>query len=83
MSGTGTFRGTPTRGGERRPLPQFSNSPSSIPVPTGSSNAGSAAPSSNADTGTLSASRQKQTKRDEVGRDMLNHSLKSFNGSVD
>lgn len=64
---SGTFRGTPSRGGGRGQIPSFetSSSPSAIPrprlgdhVPSGLSN----------ETGssTLSASRAKQNKRDEV-----------------
>lgn len=56
MSATGTYRGTPKARGQ---VP-FTNSPSHIPRPALETNA------SDAGTSTLSASRQKQTKRDEV-----------------
>ena len=56
MSATGTYRGTPKARGQ---VP-FANSPSNIPRPTLDTNA------SDAGTSTLSASRQKQSKRDEV-----------------
>ncbi|RMD40208.1 hypothetical protein DV735_g4927, partial [Chaetothyriales sp. CBS 134920] len=54
---SGTIRGTP---GRRNP-PGFENSPSSIPRPAGT-------PGEMSGTSTLSASRQKQTKRDEAIR---------------
>lgn len=66
MSGVGgTYRGTPNRGQGRGQVPSFENSPSSIPRPKLENHASSALQS---DTGssTLSASRQKQSKRDEV-----------------
>lgn len=61
MSGVnGTFRGTPQKRGQ---LP-FENSPSSIPRPKAETH--SSHPSEMSGTSTLSASRQKQSKRDEV-----------------
>jgi hypothetical protein len=66
MSNTGgTYRATPTRGHGRGQVPTFENSPSSIPRPKLETHTSSAMQS---DTGssTLSASRQKQSKRDEV-----------------
>lgn len=61
----GTFRGTPNRGQNRAQVPTFENSPSNIPRPKLESHASSAMQSECA-TSTLSASRQKQSKRDEV-----------------
>lgn len=64
MSHTGTLRGTPNRG--RGGIP-FSNSPaanSSIPRPVAESHNSTA---SEAGSSTMSVSRQKQNKRDEVG----------------
>lgn len=67
----GTFRGTPNRGGHGRgQVPAFENSPSNIPRPKLESHASSAMQSETG-TSTLSASRQKQTKRDEVGHSSL------------
>ena len=64
---SGTFRGTPNRGGHGRgQVPVFENSPSNIPRPKLESHASSAMQSETG-TSTLSASRQKQSKRDEVG----------------
>ena len=63
----GTFRGTPGRGQGRGQVPAFENSPSNIPRPKLESQQSSAM-QSEAGTSTLSASRQKQTKRDEVAR---------------
>ncbi|KAF2500301.1 CBS-domain-containing protein [Lophium mytilinum] len=60
MSTTGTFKGTPKARGQ---VP-FTNSPSSIPRPALETHA----TQSDAGTSTLSASRQKQTKRDEAIR---------------
>ena len=64
---SGTYRGTPGRGHGRGQLPGFENSPSAIPVPRPKLET---QPSSNmpseAGTSTMSASRQKQSKRDEV-----------------
>lgn len=66
MSATGgTFRSTPGRGQGRGQVPVFENSPSGIPRPKLESQQSSAM-QSEAGTSTLSASRQKQSKRDEV-----------------
>lgn len=57
------MRGTPSRGQGRGNLPTFNNSPASnIPRPALDTHASS----SEAGTSTMSASRQKQSKRDEV-----------------
>lgn len=61
----GTYRGTPGRGQGRGQVPAFESSPSFIPRPKLESVASSTMPSE-AGTSTLSASRQKQSKRDEV-----------------
>ena len=61
----GTLRSTPGRGQGRGQVPAFENSPSNIPRPKLESHPGSIIQSETA-TSTLSASRQKQTKRDEV-----------------
>ncbi|KAI9804139.1 MAG: hypothetical protein M1825_001541 [Sarcosagium campestre] len=66
MSHTGTFRGTPNRGPARAQVP-FSNSPSNIPRPASEAHASGSA-QSEAGGSTLSASRQKQSKRDEAIR---------------
>jgi len=63
----GTFRGTPSRGQARGQVPAFENSPSNIPRPKLESQASSTIQSDNG-MSTLSASRQKQSKRDEVHR---------------
>ncbi|KIX07057.1 uncharacterized protein Z518_05034 [Rhinocladiella mackenziei CBS 650.93] len=60
---SGTFRGTPSRRGQ---IP-FADSPSGIPRPKLESSSG-AAPSEMSGTSTMSASRQKQSKRDEAIR---------------
>jgi hypothetical protein len=67
MASSGTLRGTPNRGQGRGAMPAFTNSPSasSIPRPTLDSHS-STAPQSDAGGSTMSASRQKQSKRDEV-----------------
>ncbi|KAF2835816.1 CBS-domain-containing protein [Patellaria atrata CBS 101060] len=62
MSHTGTYRGTPKSRGQV----SFTNSPSGIPRPALDSHQSQAA--SDAGTSTLSASRQKQSKRDEAIR---------------
>ncbi|ETI26895.1 hypothetical protein G647_09994 [Cladophialophora carrionii CBS 160.54] len=65
MSGVnGTFRGTPSRRGQ---LP-FADSPSAIPRPKLESTASTTAPSEMSGTSTMSASRAKQSKRDEAIR---------------
>lgn len=61
----GTYRGTPNRGQNRAQVPTFENNPSNIPRPKLESHASSAMQSDCA-ISTLSASRQKQSKRDEV-----------------
>jgi hypothetical protein len=58
MSSTGTFRGTPKNRGQA----QYTNSPSAIPRPA----LEHVASQSDAGTSTLSASRAKMSKRDEV-----------------
>jgi hypothetical protein len=67
MSHTGTFRGTPkSRGGAAAgQTGTFPNSPSHIPRPALETHT-STVSASDAGTSTLSASRQKQSKRDEV-----------------
>ncbi|KAI9773345.1 MAG: hypothetical protein M1840_007560 [Geoglossum simile] len=74
MSSTGTFRSTPGRGQGRAQIPAFSNSPSSIPRPA-SEAPGSPALHSDAGGSTLSASRQKQSKRDEAIRKKIESDL--------
>lgn len=65
MSATGgTFRGTPSRSGGRGQMPNFENSPSAIPRPK--LEQVTSGLQSEASASTLSASRQKQSKRDEV-----------------
>ncbi len=64
----GTYRGTSNRGQGRGQVPIFDNTPggpSNIPRPKFESHASSAMQSESG-TSTLSASRQKQSKRDEV-----------------
>lgn len=61
----GTYRGTPNRGQGRGQVPTFESSPSNIPRPKLESLASSTM-QSECGTSTLSASRQKQSKRDEV-----------------
>ncbi|KAF2278421.1 CBS-domain-containing protein [Westerdykella ornata] len=63
MSHTGTLRGTP----KNRNQVHYTNSPSGIPRPALDSH-GSHGPQSEAGTSTLSASRAKQSKRDEAIR---------------
>ena len=64
-SSAGTMRGTPNRNQTRGTVPAFTNSPaSSIPRPALEHT--STAAQSEAGGSTMSASRQKQTKRDEV-----------------
>lgn len=63
MSHTGTLRGTP----KNRNQVHYTNSPSNIPRPALDSHVSHAA-QSEAGTSTLSASRAKQSKRDEVSR---------------
>ena len=69
------LRGTPNRGQGRGNIPAFNNSPASnIPRPTLESH-GSSAVTSEAGGSTMSASRAKQSKRDEVGRCMRTHTF--------
>jgi hypothetical protein len=65
MASSGTFRGTPGRGQGRGNMPTFTNSPSAIPRPSPETH-GSSTGQSEAGGSTMSASRQKQSKRDEV-----------------
>ena len=62
----GTMRGTPSRGQTRGNVPNFTNSPAASAIPRP---ALEHTPTSQSDAGmsTMSASRQKQSKRDEVG----------------
>ncbi|EPE35909.1 CAD & PB1 [Glarea lozoyensis ATCC 20868] len=67
-AGHGTMRGTPSRGQGRANIPAFTNSPASaIPRPTLETHQSSTA-QSEAGGSTMSASRQKQSKRDEAIR---------------
>ncbi|KAI1614560.1 hypothetical protein EDD36DRAFT_436367 [Exophiala viscosa] len=67
MSGVGgTYRGTP-KGRGQIPIP-FTDSPSNIPRPKLESTPSAAAPSEMSGTSAVSASRQKQSKRDEAIR---------------
>ncbi|CAF9923296.1 MAG: hypothetical protein HETSPECPRED_005287 [Heterodermia speciosa] len=70
----GTFRGTPGRGQGRGQVPAFENSPSNIPRPKLETQQSSAMQSESG-TSTLSASRQKQTKRDEAIRKKMEADL--------
>ncbi|KAI9777690.1 MAG: hypothetical protein M1839_008609 [Geoglossum umbratile] len=74
MSATGTFRSTPGRGQGRAQIPAFNNSPSGIPRPASDTPGGSAL-HSDAGGSTLSASRQKQSKRDEAIRKKIESDL--------
>lgn len=70
-SSSGTMRGTPNRNQGRSAMPAFNNSPASnIPRPPlephGSSAISNINLSSDAGSSTMSSSRQKQSKRDEV-----------------
>ncbi|KIW00937.1 uncharacterized protein PV09_07677 [Verruconis gallopava] len=67
MSHTGTLRGTPKSRAGASQTGTFSNSPSHIPRPALDTHA-SQTSASDAGTSTLSASRQKQSKRDEAIR---------------
>lgn len=62
MSSTGTFRGTPKSRGQ----PAFANSPSHIPIPRPAALETHQSTASDTGLSTISASRQKQSKRDEV-----------------
>jgi hypothetical protein len=70
MSATGTYRGTPKSRGQ----PPFQNSPSHIPRPA-SLEPHQSATGSESGHSTISASRQKQSKRDEVGAALYSLSL--------
>ena len=65
MSAAGTYRATPNRGQGRGQVPVFENSPSNIPRPKLETQPSTM--QSEGGVSTLSASRQKQSKRDEVG----------------
>lgn len=65
MSHTGTLRGTPKSRSAAGQTGTFSGSPSHIPRPALETHANQVS-ASDAGTSTLSASRQKQSKRDEV-----------------
>ncbi|KAI9743237.1 MAG: hypothetical protein M1818_003083 [Claussenomyces sp. TS43310] len=68
-SSAGTMRGTPSRGQSRGNVPGFPNSPASgIPRPSGFETHASSTVQSEAGGSTMSASRQKQSKRDEAIR---------------
>ncbi|KAI4190543.1 MAG: hypothetical protein LQ346_004895 [Caloplaca aetnensis] len=77
----GTFRGTPGRGQSRPQVPSFENSPSAIPRPKLESQASSAMQSDNG-MSTLSASRQKQSKRDEAIRKRMESDLNKKKGGA-
>ncbi|KAL8951886.1 MAG: hypothetical protein Q9222_002161 [Ikaeria aurantiellina] len=77
----GTFRGTPGRGQGRGQVPVFENSPSNIPRPKLESHASSAMQSESG-TSTLSASRQKQSKRDEAIRKRMEADLNKKKGNA-
>ncbi|KAL8718197.1 MAG: hypothetical protein Q9225_004642 [Loekoesia sp. 1 TL-2023] len=77
----GTFRGTPGRGQGRGQVPVFENSPSNIPRPKLESHASSAMQSESG-TSTLSASRQKQSKRDEAIRKRMEADLNKKKGGA-
>ncbi|KAL9130917.1 MAG: hypothetical protein Q9217_001020 [Psora testacea] len=82
MSSAGTFRGTPNnRGQGRGHIPAFENSPSNIPRPKLESQASSGLQSENGNS-TLSASRQKQTKRDEAIRKKMEADLNKKKGGA-
>lgn len=67
MASTGTLRGTPTRGQGRGNIPNFNNSPAPNSPRPGVESHGSTNTHSDIGGGsTMSASRAKQSKRDEV-----------------
>ncbi|KAL8702656.1 MAG: hypothetical protein Q9201_004181 [Fulgogasparrea decipioides] len=76
----GTFRGTPGRGQGRGQVPVFENSPSNIPRPKLESQ--NSAMQSESGTSTLSASRQKQSKRDEAIRKRMEADLNKKRGNA-
>jgi len=63
----GTLRGTPGRGQGRGAMP-FTNSPSTSAIPRPVLETSHVTPASEAGASSVSASRQKQSKRDEVWR---------------
>ncbi|KAL8833408.1 MAG: hypothetical protein Q9170_004289 [Blastenia crenularia] len=77
----GTFRGTPGRAQGRGQVPVFENSPSNIPRPKLESHASSAM-QSDSGMSTLSASRQKQSKRDEAIRKRMEADLNKKKGGA-
>ncbi|KAI4142540.1 MAG: hypothetical protein L6R39_004901 [Caloplaca ligustica] len=77
----GTFRGTPGRGQGRGQVPLFENSPSNIPRPKLETQASSTMQSESG-MSTLSASRQKQTKRDEAIRKRMEADLNKKKGGA-
>ncbi|MCJ1356222.1 MAG: hypothetical protein MMC33_006216 [Icmadophila ericetorum] len=78
----GTYRGTPGRSGQGRGQVPIFESPSSIPVPRPKLEShGSSALPSDAGTSTLSASRQKQSKRDEAIRKKMEADLLKKKGT--
>ncbi|KAK3168056.1 hypothetical protein OEA41_004502 [Lepraria neglecta] len=78
----GTYRGTPNRGQGRGQVPVFESSPSNIPRPKLESHASSAMQSDSTGTSTLSASRQKQSKRDEAIRKKMEADLNKKKGGA-
>ncbi|KAL3426348.1 ribosomal protein subunit s4 [Phlyctema vagabunda] len=76
-SSTPTMRGTPNRGGQgRAPMPAFTNSPASaIPRPALETTPSTSTPSEVGGASTMSASRQKQSKRDEAIRKKIETDL--------
>ncbi|KAK0517102.1 hypothetical protein JMJ35_000257 [Cladonia borealis] len=78
----GTYRGTPNRGQGRGQVPVFENSPSNIPRPKLESHVSSAMQSDSTGTSTLSASRQKQAKRDEAIRKKMEGDLNKKKGGA-
>ncbi|KAL9004910.1 MAG: hypothetical protein Q9188_002287 [Gyalolechia gomerana] len=77
----GTYRGTPGRGQARGQVPFFENSPSNIPRPKLESHTSSAMQSESG-MSTLSASRQKQSKRDEAIRKKMESDLNKKKGGA-
>ncbi|MCJ1424978.1 hypothetical protein MMC29_002866 [Sticta canariensis] len=76
----GTFRGTPSRGQGRSQVPAFESSPSNIPRPKLESQ--NSTIQSESGTSTLSASRQKQSKRDEAIRKKMEADLNKKKGNA-
>ncbi|KAL9011053.1 MAG: hypothetical protein Q9173_004070 [Seirophora scorigena] len=77
----GTFRGTPGRSQGRGQVPQFESSSSNIPRPKLESQVSSAMQSESG-LSTLSASRQKQSKRDEAIRKRMEVDLSKKKGGA-